>query len=424
VSGLVTPDTLTVRKRDGAILAREIAAKNLSVEYAPTGGTVEIEVPAERRSTPALSDVQVEQLRVLALKVEQHYGAAMDIEWAYANERFYILQARAITTLAKADASAVVRGRFSRAMFVEIFPDPLSPIFLSEMQMLFQSMLDFTFTTLGFKPPQGIQAVGAFYNQPYFNRDYVEAALAPLSPPVRARLVAQIVNPFGAQERGVHGELSRAYLGMTFRLLRFMLRFPSQLPRILDRYRAQVRAVGALDLQTMSDAQIVERLFDLAYGTGRALVDYDFLMIALIGVTYQMLGTLLLPSFGDETEAVRGTLVSGVTGNVTMETNKRLWDLAQQAKQSPRVSELLRRYGYPELRARLLQNEDGRAFVKSLDQFLSEFGHREVRMDILYPTWIEDPAPVLAFLRGYLDADEAQSPFRHQERLVQERETM
>ncbi|MCA1553537.1 MAG: hypothetical protein LC737_04080, partial [Chloroflexi bacterium] len=357
VSGLVTPDTLTVRKRDGAILAREIASKTLSVEYAPTGGTVEIEVPVERRNAPALSDAQVEQLRALALQVEQHYNAAMDIEWAYANDRFYILQARAITTLATADAPLNVRGRFSRAMFVEIFPDPLSPIFLSEMQMLFQSMLDFTFTTLGFKPPQGIQAVGAFYNQPYFNRDYIEAALTPLSPPVRARLVAQIVNPFGEQERGVHAELSPAYLGMTFRLLRFMLRFPSQLPHVLDHYRAQVREVEALNLQTMSDAQIVEHLFDLAYGTARTLVDYDFLMIALIGITYQMLGSLLLPYFGEETEAVRGKLVSGVTGNVTMETNKRLWDLAQQAKQSPRVSEVIRRYDFPELRARLLQSD-------------------------------------------------------------------
>ena len=43
-------------------------------------------------------------------------------------------------------------------------------------------------------------------------------------------------------------------------------------------------------------------------------------------------------------------------------------------------------------------------------------------MDILYPTWGEDPAPVLAFLRGYLDVPETQSPYFQQERLVQQRE--
>src|SRR5439155_1672657 len=123
------------------------------------------------------------------------------------------------------------------------FPDPLSPIFLSVIQPLFSTMLDFTFQTLGFHPARDIQAVGVFYNQPYFSRDYITAALARLSPPVRARLVAQIVNPFGRQEHGLHGEISLSYLSMVFRLLRFMIRFPSKLPTIVSSYRAEISAV-------------------------------------------------------------------------------------------------------------------------------------------------------------------------------------
>jgi len=45
-------------------------------------------------------------------------------------------------------------------------------------------------------------------------------------------------------------------------------------------------------------------------------------------------------------------------------------------------------------------------------------------MDILYPTWCEDPEPVYSFIRSYLDADEAQSPYRQQERLIQERQRL
>ena len=43
-------------------------------------------------------------------------------------------------------------------------------------------------------------------------------------------------------------------------------------------------------------------------------------------------------------------------------------------------------------------------------------------MDVIYPTWGEDPAPVLGFVRSYLDADEAQSPHHQQARLVKERQ--
>ncbi|MCI0853099.1 MAG: hypothetical protein J4N91_01545, partial [Chloroflexi bacterium] len=45
-------------------------------------------------------------------------------------------------------------------------------------------------------------------------------------------------------------------------------------------------------------------------------MDYDFLMIAVIGRTYEMLGTFLEPNFGERTEELRAKLISGVTGNV------------------------------------------------------------------------------------------------------------
>ncbi len=45
-------------------------------------------------------------------------------------------------------------------------------------------------------------------------------------------------------------------------------------------------------------------------------------------------------------------------------------------------------------------------------------------MEISYPTWREDPTPVLAFVRSYLDADEKQSPHVQQARLVAERKEL
>jgi phosphohistidine swiveling domain-containing protein len=98
--------------------------------------------------------------------------------------------------------------------------------------------------------------------------------------------------------------------------------------------------------------------------------------------------------------------------------------LAQIAKSSPIVSAALRNYSGHELRAQLEQSQEGRTFFNELDRFLTDYGHREIRMDILYPTWSEDPAPVLAFVRGYLDIGENQSPHRQQRRLVQQREEL
>jgi pyruvate,water dikinase len=396
------------------------------IQYAPQGGTVELDVPPERRALPALSDDQVAQLAALSGRIEAHYQTPMDIEWGYSGGRFYILQARPITALKPAalpaaPGSRVPPGEYNRTMFIEIFAEPISPVFLSVLQPDFHAMLDFTFQTLGFKPPHDIEAVGIFYNQPYFHREYIEGALKPLSPPVREQLVAQIVNPFSRHARTVRGELSPAFIGMTLRLLRFLTGFPSKLPGIVARYRSEIKAFEAIDLQSASDREIVERLRELALGTGRRFLSYDFLMIAMIGLTYQTLGTLLARYFGDDSEEVRSKLVSGVTGNVTMQTNKKIWDLGRVAKRSVSVSDALRRYEGEPLRAQLAETADGRAFLAELDGFLAEYGHREVRLDILYPTWVEDPSPVLAFVRGYLDVGDQQSPYHQQDRLVAQR---
>ena len=436
VSGLVTPDTWIVRK-GGEIVERDIARKDVAIVYAPDGGTREIETSAAQRDVPSLNDAQLRALAALGEQVEAHYARPMDIEWAYAREKFYMLQARPITTLAEqtqsdtngvADTRRAIRdtrtGEYNRSMFVEIFPDPLSPAFLSVIAPLFHSMLDFTFETLGFKPPHDIPAIGVFYNQPYFHRDYIEGALAPLSPPVRAALVTQIISPFSKHERTLPTEMSPAFLGMVTRLLGFMTAFPKQLPDLLTEYRAEIDKLSAAPLEDLSAREILARVRELLFVHASKLLNYDFLMIALIGITYQMLGSVLERYYGENTEQVRARLISGVTGNVTMETNKKIWDLAQEAKQSAVVSEILRACEDAVLREKLTATGDGRIFLATLDAFLERYGHREVRMDILYPTWGEDPAPILQFVRGYLDVGDEASPKRQEARLAQEREQL
>ena len=90
ISGLVTPDTFTVRRSDGAVIERNIAPKDSMVECAIEGGTIEREVPAERRRIPAISDTQIAELVALSKRIETLCGAQLDIEWAYARGRVFI----------------------------------------------------------------------------------------------------------------------------------------------------------------------------------------------------------------------------------------------------------------------------------------------------------------------------------------------
>ncbi|MFZ4270908.1 rifamycin-inactivating phosphotransferase [Streptomyces arboris] len=97
VSGLVNPDVFTVR--DGAVVARAIAAKQRAVHALPGGGTREVEVDPRRQERPALTDAQVLRLVELGRRIEAHFGRPQDIEWCLADDGFRIVQSRPITTV-------------------------------------------------------------------------------------------------------------------------------------------------------------------------------------------------------------------------------------------------------------------------------------------------------------------------------------
>lgn len=97
VSGRVNADVYTVR--DGEIISRTIGDKRLAIHVAPEGGTREQAIEPGRRDVPALADAQVLRLVQLGRRIEAHFGAPQDIEWCLADDGFYMVQSRPITTL-------------------------------------------------------------------------------------------------------------------------------------------------------------------------------------------------------------------------------------------------------------------------------------------------------------------------------------
>ena len=96
VAGLVIPDNFRVA-RSGEVLERTPGLKKRAIRALPEGGTVEEEVPAELAERLCLDDGQLEELNRLAVRCEEVYGPARDIEWAFAGKELYLLQCRAVT---------------------------------------------------------------------------------------------------------------------------------------------------------------------------------------------------------------------------------------------------------------------------------------------------------------------------------------
>ena len=109
VSGQITPDSYVVEKTPRRIIDKKITVQTRGLYRATnSNGNEWRELSEGEGRKPTLSDEQTMELAELGLKIEKHYGAPQDIEWAYATSpepvegekgRFYIVQSRPITTL-------------------------------------------------------------------------------------------------------------------------------------------------------------------------------------------------------------------------------------------------------------------------------------------------------------------------------------
>ncbi|MDT2009093.1 phosphoenolpyruvate synthase [Rhodococcus opacus] len=106
VGGQVEPDTYVVSKDGFKVLDVHVGSQSFAITV-----DAEIEhttdIPVAERGNRVLTDAQLERLALLAVSVEEHYHAPQDLEFAFADDRLWIVQTRPITTLDSARQSPV-----------------------------------------------------------------------------------------------------------------------------------------------------------------------------------------------------------------------------------------------------------------------------------------------------------------------------
>lgn len=115
VQGAVSPDEFlvfkpTLKKGYDALLKRQVGRKEKTMVYDPAGsGTLNTDTPADKREQAVLSDTEVSQLAKWCMAIEEHYGTAMDIEWAKdgIDGNIYIVQARPETVHGHKEFSSI-----------------------------------------------------------------------------------------------------------------------------------------------------------------------------------------------------------------------------------------------------------------------------------------------------------------------------
>lgn len=100
VSGQITPDSYVVDKQDWKILDVNVNEQPKGLFRKKSGGN-EWKDLKEKGKEQVLNEKEIIDLSKLIVKIENHYGFPVDVEWAEKKGEFFITQSRAITTLSE-----------------------------------------------------------------------------------------------------------------------------------------------------------------------------------------------------------------------------------------------------------------------------------------------------------------------------------
>jgi len=112
VLGEVNPDEFTVFKENLGIIERKLGDKEVKLvrdDEDKENDNKEVNVDRTEREKYCITDNQVQELAKYALRIEDHYGKPMDIEWVLDGQtkELYIVQARPETVQAEKDENVI-----------------------------------------------------------------------------------------------------------------------------------------------------------------------------------------------------------------------------------------------------------------------------------------------------------------------------
>jgi pyruvate,water dikinase len=416
VDGRVTPDTYRLDKATGHVRDQVIGTKQVR-KAVREEGVVEEEVGPAERAAEALAPHQLEELCVLARRIEAHFGAPRDVEWAYARGTLYVLQARPVTAVSLRTAPRRGRTRdvgerarivWSNVNVGEALPGVATPLTWSVLSRFSDLGFRRAFGSIGCSVPRDAELVGSFRGRIYLNLSEFMAICSQV-PGLRPRTLLALAG--GGEIDRLEREVERrGHAGFFARLPLTVTRFARENARIgvrVEEFEAEFEAehgrIAGIDLRILSSPALshtlrdVERLLD---ATGAIMLTcYGNLLSSAV-----LLHRALALVAGDRAEALARELTTGLSDLESAAPGLGLWHIAEMARAEERAAAALREGDPRTLRVEALPQGPTR---RALERFLDAYGGRGAReAEIAEPRWREDPSLLFAALRAHLTRPE------------------
>ena len=134
VDGIATADTYTLENEN---IEKQIAVKDFC-HVLEDGRIIQKEVENDLKEKQILSDSEIIEVKKLVKKASEYFGRFQDIEWAYEENKLYLLQSRPITTLSNSREGKI--NVFDNSNIVESYGGITTPLTFSFIRMVYENV--------------------------------------------------------------------------------------------------------------------------------------------------------------------------------------------------------------------------------------------------------------------------------------------
>lgn len=406
VSGQVTPDVLVVDTTSLVVKETVLGAKAVAILPAAGQGTVAEAVAEERRDGLALSQRYLRDLGDLAVRVEREAGGEpQDIEWAVADGRCWLLQARRMTGLPPAPledvrwASPIPGAKWVRRQVAENMPEPLSPLF-DELYLR---------EGMALAMAKSMEMLG-------YSDIVVDTGLPPFT---TVNGFAYLLGSTAINWGGVVRSLPALLSGKPLRTV-FRHGVPYWRDEVLPAHLATVQRWQGLDLGRAPDERLLEGIRELA----RSEADYwGSTTLVLAAAKNSDLALDRFLSVALPRRSLSGALFLRGFPSKALDAEAELQAVAELVRASAELRELVGSTAAQGLLNALKANPGGADVVERLQEYLDRYGHQVYNLDFAEPTQSEAPLPVLLSLKSYVQREDRDVRARQAE-MARQRESL
>lgn len=380
VSGLVTPDTYILDKRDLSLKDFTLGLKEKQIVSATDQGITTVPVDETKRKEPVLTELLQKEISSFALSIENSFDdVPQDIEWVITDDSCWIVQTRPITQLPKAfeeDFKWIPPepgNPLVRRQIVEYMPDPISPLFES---VYLHEAID--------------KSAYALWDE--------------INIPLRKNVDKDVVRPFFVTVNGYAYQRTQTasfWKDFSQNIRYYIYIFRKSVNYLYDEalpnYKEVINFYKSIDYNSLENSALLNGIQKLS-NADSLYWHHASCIIMAAKITDSLLNYVL--------KRINPNLTSGVFlqgfPSRNYKSHEELEKIAERFLGVENISELLEQTKVESLLTKLTTISKAQPILNELLMYIDKYGHQVYNYDFAEPTLAEEPLPILLNLKALI----------------------